>query len=795
VTNATRGVTDDKFKVSARQTDINFVQLASDRTDTPPGLRVRRGMFWLTLLATAITIVFALSTVLRENGSYIELLDAYAYNVPTLLAAGVCFLRATRRGDRLVWGLFGCGQLTIVLAEVSILAVYGNYDELPVPSIADALFISFYPFVITAVVSMLRRDAAGHVRSMLLDGAISGLAVGAYVLWLAVGPVLSGVEGTPIEVATYLAVPAFDFLLLVIAAVAFSILGRKAGRHWLLILASLVLQAGADTAYYVLSAYDLYVEGTLLDAAWPAASLCIALAAIVATTERGRLVERSWVHLAGPTFVGLVSLGLLVIDRTVGSIPAGSFVMVMIAVVLVGVRTIWSYRALQSLADTRRQARTDDLTGLHNRRHLHELLQARTAPGAWPFALLTIDLDRFKEVNDSLGHGAGDDLLRVVADRLTTTIGGRGEAIRVAGDEFSAVLPDGDAETAMAMAASIREALMAPIDLDGVVVHVDASIGIALWPNDGRSNEELLSAADHVMYRAKTTHAGVLRFDAAIDRPERDRLELAESLRGGIADGSVAPYYQAQVDLATGEVAGLEALVRWNHPTRGLIMPVEVIPLAERAGLLHDLTLAVLRRSLADLARWHAAGSPSLTVAVNVGAASLRRTDFPNEIAAALARAGTPASALVLEITEDTVMEQHTESSAVLATITAMGVRVSVDDYGTGQSSLAHLRDLPASELKLDRSFVAALDDPTTVAIVRSTISLADELGRRLVAEGIEDVPTAERLLALGCRWAQGYHFHRPEPVAAIDELLAGGAPVVLPGGPAWPAPTVLALA
>jgi diguanylate cyclase len=193
---------------------------------------------------------------------------------------------------------------------------------------------------------------------------------------------------------------------------------------------------------------------------------------------------------------------------------------------------------------------------------------------------------------------------------------------------------------------------------------------------------------------------------------------------------------------------------------------------------------------LLDLARWHAEGSPALTVAVNVGAASLRRADFPGEIAVALEASGVPASSLVIEVTEDTVMEQHTDSAAVLDRISSLGVTISVDDYGTGRSSLAHLRDIPAHELKLDRSFVAALADPTTAAIVRSTISLADELDRRLVAEGIEDLATAQALLALGCRYAQGYHFHRPAPVAEIDRSLAGGGPVLLAGGAAWPAPS-----
>jgi predicted signal transduction protein with EAL and GGDEF domain len=361
------------------------------------------------------------------------------------------------------------------------------------------------------------------------------------------------------------------------------------------------------------------------------------------------------------------------------------------------------------------------------------------------------------------------------------------------GDEFAVLLPDADLARAQEVAQRLAAALRDEFVLDGMPLHVDASAGIALCPEHGRDRSLLLARADTAMYAAKRARTGAVVW-APDDTPDpRDRLETLEQLRTALDTEQLVPHYQPKLDLRTGTVVGVEALVRWEHPHRELLLPDVFLPLAEQAGLMRRLALRVLERSLADLREWRRRGH-DLSVAVNLSVSNLQDVALPDQVEMLLAAFGVPASALVLEITEDVLMADAARSQQVMAGLRRLGVRLSVDDYGTGYSSLAYLRALPVDELKLDRSFVSHLTtDEKAAAIVRSTLSLSRELGLTMVVEGVEDAAALAALRDWGCDVAQGYHIARPMPadrfVAWLEGRAAAGRPGPARPGPRRPAP------
>jgi diguanylate cyclase (GGDEF)-like protein len=419
----------------------------------------------------------------------------------------------------------------------------------------------------------------------------------------------------------------------------------------------------------------------------------------------------------------------------------------------------------------RHQALHDALTGLPNRALLHRRAE-RDLRGDDPAAMLLIDLDRFKEVNDTLGHDYGDALLVEVAERLGGALR-RGDTLaRLGGDEFAVLVAGApDREAVVEVAARLQDALRRPFALRGVAVELEASIGVALYPEHGRTIGRLLQRADVAMYDAKRGRHGVSTYSAERDPYSADRLGLLAELRSAIERDELILHYQPKVSLQTGELLGVEALVRWQHPTRGLLYPDDFIPLAERTGAVADLTRWVVDRALAECRELE------LPVAVNLAAANIVDVTLPAAIGAALERHGVPAERLVCEISEHTVMADPVRATAVLAGLRELGVGLSLDDFGTGHSSLSYLKRLPLDEVKIDRSFVAGMaEDENDAVIVRSTIDLARNLGLRVVAEGVETAEIMETLAELRCDVAQGYFISRPKELQALNVSLRGPA-------------------
>jgi diguanylate cyclase len=426
----------------------------------------------------------------------------------------------------------------------------------------------------------------------------------------------------------------------------------------------------------------------------------------------------------------------------------------------------------------RHLATHDAATGLPNRVLLDDRLaqaMAHAHRDGHTFAVLLLDLDRFKQINDSLGHHAGDTVLKEISARLSQAVRDIDTVARIGGDEFVIVVsPHAPREEAAAVAERLKEALRTPLAISGVDIHVTASVGIALYPQDGTSADSLLVHADAAMYCAKQRgRNNVQWFSRQMDEATLERFSLESDLHEALRRGQLELFYQPKADVATGEVHSAEALVRWRHPKRGLILPETFIPLAEATGLIHEIGTWVLEEACRQCVEWQRAGLPTLRVAVNVSAAQFRRGDLLDIVRRSLKETGLGPEHLEIELTESSVMTDPEDSAAMLEELSRMGVVVSVDDFGTGYSSISYLRRFPIDKLKIDRAFVRDLSTRAEDAsIVRAIVSLAHSLRLKVVAEGVESPEQLEFLKTLGCDQYQGFHFSPPVPAREFSDLL-----------------------
>jgi diguanylate cyclase (GGDEF)-like protein/PAS domain S-box-containing protein len=422
------------------------------------------------------------------------------------------------------------------------------------------------------------------------------------------------------------------------------------------------------------------------------------------------------------------------------------------------------------------QALHDGLTGLPNRTLLHDRIQqailtAQREGGR--VAVLMMDLDRFKEVNDSLGHHAGDALLKELGDRLREILRASDTVARLGGDEFGLLLPKHDKPSdVVSVLEKIKQAIEQPIILHDLPLAIEASIGVALFPDDAEDVDGLLQRADVAMYAAKENNLAYAFYDEASDHYDPHRLTIVGELRRALESRELVLYYQPKAMLADGAVTSVEALIRWNHPTRGLVQPDAFIPLAQQTGLIKPLTLYVVEEALQQCAAWQRQGL-RLCIAVNLSMRNLLDLEFPEDVRRLLEQWQVDPSLLEFEITESTMLADPVRTKLILEKLSAMGIRLAIDDFGTGYSSLAYLKRLPIDEIKIDRSFVMHMrDDEDDATIVRSTIDLARNLGLEVVAEGVESQETWEQLSSLGCTVAQGYFLSRPVPPDELRDWL-----------------------
>ena len=426
----------------------------------------------------------------------------------------------------------------------------------------------------------------------------------------------------------------------------------------------------------------------------------------------------------------------------------------------------------------RHLATHDSLTGLPNRVLLDDRLQQAIAHAdrdLRSFAVLICDLDRFKLINDSLGHRAGDELLQEVARRLLTVVRTADTVARFGGDEFVLIgTSTGDAEDAAALAVRVMDVLQAPVRIATIDIHTSPSIGIAMYPDDGVTMQALLAHADAAMYSAKQHGRGNFRrYSPGMDAGTEERVQLESDLHNALTQNQFQLHYQPKVDTQTGEVRSAEALIRWLHPTRGIVSPAEFIPLAEECGLIGAIGGWVIREACRQTRVWQIDGVPTLRVSVNLSASQFRDSGLVDSIRSALDDAGLQARYLEVELTESAVMSDPEKSIAILEQLSAMGVLVSVDDFGTGYSSMSYLRRFPIDKLKIDRVFINEIvSRPEDASIVRAIVSLAHSLRLKVVAEGVETPAQLDFLKTAGCDEYQGYHFSRPLPAAEFERLI-----------------------
>ena len=439
-------------------------------------------------------------------------------------------------------------------------------------------------------------------------------------------------------------------------------------------------------------------------------------------------------------------------------------------VVLAAISWSSSRRLRREAAQSAHAALHDSLTGLPNRELFHQRLeQATKRPD--PCAVVLVDLDRFKEINDTIGHQAGDQVLREVGARLTSMLRAGDTVARLGGDEFGLLLPDvEDAAAARELVQRVAEAMEADLVVVGVPLTVEASFGIALHPVDGSTAEDLLTCADAAMYRGKRGTTAVVLFDAALASPPSDHLSVQHDIRHAIERDELRLEYQPQIDLRSGRTVGVEALVRWQHPDRGLLPPSAFLPAVEQAAVMRPLTEWVVARALADCAAWTADGR-SWRVSVNVSVRNLNESDFAATVARLTAEAGLAPDRLRIEVTETALPVDPVVVARTLAELASAGFGTALDDFGVGYASLSHLRSLDLTEVKIDRAFVAGVtEDGEDREVVAALVQLAHGLGLSVCAEGVETHEAAMWLRAVGCDLAQGFWFSRPQPWTDLDD-------------------------
>ncbi|NUR06494.1 MAG: EAL domain-containing protein [Nocardioidaceae bacterium] len=733
------------------------------------------------LLWVQVAVIVVVDVPGVRPPTFVTPVDGWLQGLCFATAAALCWVRVLDPHGRALWTWVALALTCRAFAFGYYFAVVRSLDPQPYPSVSDLFWLATVVLLMAGLVTLVRDRFSYLTRSLVFDGVTGVVVAGAVAVALLFDTLVArtGQPGTPSVVVTNLAYPVLDIMLVLL------LLGALVGYAWQPPLPIWGLAVGllgfvvTDAIFLVQVTAGTFHPGT------PLSSFTVLTNAVIATagflpdrtpTPRQRDLQP---NLVLPAVFATLGVALLVY-ATVAPVPLVSVLLAGAAVLVALVRTGLAFRTVRRAAEHGRGAGVDELTGLPNRRAFNDLL-TETLQGratADPLGLLIIDLDDFKAVNDTLGHHNGDALLRLVAARLHEVLRDGDVLARIGGDEFAVVLPGADAERAGETAERLRAALRRPFPLAARDLDVLASVGIAVFPADGREPVPLLQHADLAMYEAKVARTGQSYYRPEPHHASLARLETVDRLRQAILGGEMLLHYQPVVDLGSGQVVGVEALVRWQHPEEGLLPPSTFLPLAESGGLMRELTPRVLDLALRQGRVWLEGGQP-LSIAVNMSVTNLLDVGFPEQVAAALDATGFPGTMLDLELTEDLFMADPDRARRVIRDLLGLGVRLVVDDYGTGYSSLGYLRDLhEVSGLKLDRTFVSHLpDDTRAAAIVGSTVTLATSLGLKVVAEGVESRQARDRLGELGCSLAQGYLFSPPVPADRVPLTTIGDVP------------------
>ncbi len=736
--------------------------------------RSRAWIVYAVLIAWMVGYVVSL--MVRSANSNITWLDGWGVVAVDAVASAACLYRGfSRRLERRPTLILGFALLSWAIGDALITIESLGGGSPSVPSAADAFYILFYPLAYVATVELLQRGLGRLARPNWLDGVVAGVGAAALCATFAFHRIVDLVGGSALSTSVSLAYPIGDLLLLSLVIGGSVLLAGRFSASWVLLGGGLAVIVFGDT-------FNLFQSSQLATrfgadfnaAAWPSAIILMSMSVWVAPRPADPLREERTAGMAMPGIASVAALAIIVVatSRHISEVATD---LAIATLVLVGVRLAISARSLRVMTEERhRQANTDELTGLGNRRQLTHVLEtffageAENAGAPRRLAFLFVDLNHFKEINDTFGHPAGDELLRQLGPRLSAVVGTLGTVVRLGGDELGVVLMDVDESAATEVAQRLVTEVEAPFRLHQINASVGASIGIAMVPGDAADASSLMWAADVAMYRAKLAGVPFVMFDQAVDGDE-NQIRLVEELAEAVHDGGLELHYQPLLNLRTGRVRAVEALLRWPHPDLGMIPPLKFLPLAEDAGLMGPLTAWVLNEAIAQCARWRDDGV-EVCVSVNVSTTNLLEDGFVEMVEEVLARHALPPAQLVIEITESTVITNFELSQCVIERLRDFGIVVSIDDFGAGERPLTFLASLALGELKLDRPFIADLvADESQRTLVRAAINFAHELGLRVVAEGIEDVATLDLLDEMGCDLAQGYYISRPAPADKLS--------------------------
>ena len=635
------------------------------------------------------------------------------------------------------------------------------------PSPSESLFMlaaaGFAAFLVLDVERRSAWSASIWIDAIVLCG---GAAVMASLVVLLPTAAMSHVEGGALLVA--LIFPIFDLILALVVVGQVAVRTRPADRRSLSLGLGFLALAIADASLSQSAAGGDYSFNLWQDLMW---GIALALITLAASDTRRSVQSGTRGQTRSAVVMVCASLALAVLLLLVLRPPAAQgwylAVPAVVTLLAVGGKLVLALREAQRATESYRLAETDDLTGLANRRALVRHISERLE-GGHGACLLLFDLDGFKEVNDSLGHGAGDEVLQTVASRLREATPPSHFLARLGGDEFAILTPAAEPDAGVALAQRIRTDLAEPVRVAGLNWTIDASVGVGKTGAEPTTSSDLLRRADVAMYDAKRTRSGVEVYDADNDSFSRHRLQLVEELRSGIGSDQLELWYQPQLSASTLDIVGMEALVRWRHPLEGLIPPALFLPVARRSGLMGALSLKVIEQAVGQAVIWHQQGR-HWRVSINIAPPELLRGPVVPRLYELLAASGLPRNSVVIEVTEDSFINDPQRARELLVDMDGRGVSISIDDFGTGFSSLAYLRDLPIRELKIDRSFIAdGLADDRSRLIVESTLQMAHALGLQTVAEGVEDLEAHDILCSLGVSVLQGFLYSRPLPVTDV---------------------------
>jgi diguanylate cyclase (GGDEF)-like protein len=729
---------------------------------------------WVGYAVLSLLIVaYLISLLVRSPNQQWTWLDGWMVCGIEVVASLMCITRGFNKNPGRAAPL-ALGFALLSWSVGDLLLTFGSLGGKtpPTPSWADLFYLGFYPLAYIAAVQLLRKAMGGLSRPNWLDGLVAGLGASAVCAAFAFHDIAHAAGGSALSAATNLAYPVGDLLLLSLVIGGTVLLSGRGTTPWFLLAAGISLNVFGDT-------FNLFQNG-ILDSrvgtdvnaiAWPVSIVLMSMSVWLKPRSLDPMRVQRTAGFMLPSVAAVAGLSILVAG-TVHTVTRVALGLATATLVVVGARLSLSARDLRLVTEERhRQAQTDELTGLGNRRHLLHVIDTYFTDFNDPWtaertlAFLYIDLNHFKEINDSFGHPAGDELLRQLGPRLTKAVPTSGSVFRLGGDELAVLLVDVNADEATKVAQRIIAEVVEPFFLHKMSASVGASIGIALAPQDATEGTGLMWCADTAMYRAKLGNIPHVFYDQGIDGGEQ-LLNLVEELRDAVEEGKFVLHYQPQLDLRTGEIRAVEALIRWPHPRLGLVPPLKFIPLAEDAGLMQALTTWVLGEAMAQCAAWRSTGR-MLAVSVNVTTTNLLQEGFTDLVVDLLKQNGLPGEALVIEITETSIITDFARSKAVIEELRDLDIIVSIDDFGAGFTSLAYLSSLAVGELKLDRAFISGLSGDgkeRDLELVRATIQLGHDMRLRVVAEGIEDVATLDLLSALGCDLAQGYYISRPMP-------------------------------